>query len=196
MTRTIYLCSSNKGKLREFALAAKETPFTAEILPCLAGISPPEETGTTFKENSRLKAMYYAAFTGELVLADDSGLAVDALGGAPGVYSARYAGAGASDNENNRLLLKKMEGVSNRSARFVCAVTVAQQGAVIADATGTVEGSILHQATGADGFGYDPVFFYPPFAKSFGEVGDEKKLEVSARGKALRAVFRTLLGSA
>lgn len=185
----VYACSSNPGKLKDFRLAANELGCTDAILsplPGLADVKPPAETGRTFEENASQKALYYSQFTGETVLADDSGIEVDALGGAPGVYSARYAGIGATDEANNRLLLRNMDGIANRRARFVCAIALAQRGRTRHVVRATVEGDILTSARGTGGFGYDPLFYYPPFDCSFGELDDARKFSVSHRGAALR----------
>jgi XTP/dITP diphosphohydrolase len=130
-----------------------------------------------------------------LLFADDSGLEVDALGGAPGVYSARFSGAGATDESNNRLLLEKLRGVDDRRARFVCAIALVDNGRVTGVYTGSVEGIILDAPRGAGGFGYDPLFYYPPFGCTFGEVEGERKFAVSHRGQALRAMLHALLDS-
>jgi XTP/dITP diphosphohydrolase len=188
----LYACSSNKGKLAEFALAADEAGMSGiEILPLpeLRSIDPPEETGATFEENAALKALYYSQFTAEPVFADDSGLEVDALGGEPGIYSARYAGADATDSSNIDLLLRNLRTSLNRHARFVCAIAVAQGGTLRTTATGMVEGEILDEPRGQNGFGYDPVFFYPPLQASFGQIPPATKFSVSHRGNALRAFF-------
>jgi len=187
---TVYACSSNPGKLREFALAAPGV--CVETLPNLSTIAPPEETGTTFEENARLKAVYYSAFTPELIFADDSGLEVDALAGAPGVHSARYAGPNATDAENNALLLHNLGNQARRSARFVCVIALARLGQVVQTFPGSVNGEILHAPRGAGGFGYDPLFFYPPFGCSFAELVPEQKFAVSHRGNALRSLARYL----
>jgi XTP/dITP diphosphohydrolase len=192
---TIYACSSNPGKLREFRLVATEVGLAEFELPPLPGlkeITPPAETGVTFEENASEKALYYSQFTSEMVLADDSGLEVDALNGAPGVYSARYAGIGASDAANNSLLLENMRDRQDRTARFVCAIALARQGQVIHCVRGTVEGELLDSAQGRNGFGYDPLFFYPPFGCSLAELEDARKFSVSHRGNALRAAFAWL----
>ena len=188
----VHLCSSNPGKLREFALAAAGTRLTVEPLPGLQQIAPPEENGITFGENAVDKALYYSQFSDGLVLADDSGLEVDALHGEPGVLSARYAGKGASDEENNALLLQRMKGLTARSARFVCVIAVARRGTPILTVHGVVEGEILRDPRGTGGFGYDPLFYYPALHRSFGELTPEEKLEVSHRGKALHAAFLRL----
>ena len=185
----IYACSSNAGKLSDFRLVASElglTHFTLEPMPGLADIKAPEETGHTFEENASEKALYYSQFATETVLADDSGLEVEGLGGAPGVYSARYAGAGATDEANKQLLLRNMAGMANRKAKFVCAIAIARKGQIQHVARGTVEGEILTAAQGTGGFGYDPLFYYPPFACSFGELDSARKFRVSHRGAALR----------
>jgi XTP/dITP diphosphohydrolase len=192
---TIYCASGNPGKLREFHLAGALLGIDIEPLPGLKSIVPPEETGSTFEENACLKAVYYSQFAPGLLFADDSGLAVDALGGAPGVISARYAGESATDDANNRLLLERLRGVEDRTARFVCVIALAEQGRVIRTFRGEVVGRILDEERGAGGFGYDPMFFYEPFGCTFGEVGDEKKFGVSHRGNALRMMLEFLSAS-
>ena len=139
-----------------------------------------------------MKAAYYSRFAPGPLFADDSGLEVDALGGEPGVYSARYAGAQADDQANNRLLLERLGDKSNRGGRFVCVIALAEAGEVRQTFRGEVEGEILHEARGPGGFGYDPLFYYPPFGCSFGEVDGEKKFDVSHRGKALRSLLNYL----
>jgi len=131
-----------------------------------------------------------------LLFADDSGLEVDALDGAPGVISARYAGPGATDAMNNALLLGNMRGRENRRARFVCVIALVNRGELLRTFRGTVEGEILEAPRGTGGFGYDPVFYYPPYARSLGEVSLEEKMAVSHRGQALKALFRYLAVSA
>lgn len=160
-----------------------------EPLPGLQSIAPPEENGRTFEENAVLKARYYSRYTSELVLADDSGLAVDALEGAPGILSARFAGPGASDTQNNDLLLSRLTGVKERAARFVCVIALAQRGATIETFRGEVAGELIKTTQGKGGFGYDPLFFYPPLNKTFAELTAEQKLTVSHRGRALRQLF-------
>jgi XTP/dITP diphosphohydrolase len=179
----IYCATTNPGKLIEFRRTLEVEP-----LPGLREIEPPEETGTTFEENAIQKAVYYSRFCDGLLFVDDSGLEVDALGGAPGVYSARYAGPDASDEENNRLVLEQMDGVGDRRARFVAVVALARGGELIRTFRGEVEGLLLAEARGGSGFGYDPLFFYPPFGCTFGEAEVERKLEVSHRSRALRAM--------
>jgi XTP/dITP diphosphohydrolase len=192
--------TSNAGKLAELLRAFEEEgagsgfemAFEIASLAGIHDIRPPEETGATYEENARLKAIYYSQFTGDAVLTEDSGLEVAALGGAPGVRSARYAGEGASDEENNALLLRAMAGIEERSAQFVSTVAVAQRGVVLAVSRGMVAGLILTAPQGRNGFGYDPLFFYPPFGRTFGEVDSERKFQVSHRGNALRSLVRAL----
>lgn len=189
---TSYCATSNPGKLREFRLAAAQAGVQVEPLPGLAAIPPCEETGVTFGANAILKAEYYGPLAPGLLFADDSGLEVDALGGAPGVYSARFAGPGATAEGNNRLLISRMRGVLNRAARFVCVIALVDGAQLVATFRGVVEGEILDAPRGPHGFGYDPLFYYPPFGCSFGEALPERKLTVSHRGAALRALFDEL----
>ena len=199
MKRPLYACSTNAGKLREFALACTQwgsNHWNVEPLPGLKEITAPEETGETFEANAILKALYYSSATTEFVFADDSGLAVTALNGAPGVRSARFAGPGATDEANNQLLLDLLTEVDNRSAHFVCVLALARQGQLVNTFRATVEGEILQKtSSGAHGFGYDPLFFYPPYQRSFADVSPEQKLQVSHRGQALRQLFAYLQGS-
>jgi XTP/dITP diphosphohydrolase len=191
----IYCATGNAGKLREFRLAGELLGIDIEPLADLKSTKAPEENGATFEENARLKAAYYSRFAPDPLFADDSGLEVDALGGEPGVYSARYAGVHATDEANNRLLLERLGDRPNRRGRFVCVIALAEGGEVRQTFRGEVEGEILREARGPDGFGYDPLFYYPPFGCSFGEVDGEKKFDVSHRGKALRALLSWLAGS-
>jgi XTP/dITP diphosphohydrolase len=187
----VHACSTNSGKLRELTLATEETrcpDLRLELLPGLDHISAPEETGLSFEENAAIKALHYSAFSSEIVLADDSGLEVEALNGAPGVHSARFAGPGSTDADNNELLLRRLHNSEERSAQFVCVIALARAGRILMTARGTVKGEILHAVRGEHGFGYDPLFYYAPFGCSFGEVDRERKFAVSHRGQALRKV--------
>src|SRR5262249_33654557 len=148
-----------------------------EPLAGLKSIAAPEENGATFEENALIKAAYYSRFAPGPLFADDSGLEVDALNGEPGVWSARFAGPGATDAANNRLLLERLGDNPHRKARFVCAIGLAEGGGVRATFRGVVEGEILREPRGPGGFGYDPLFFYPPFGCSFGEVDGPKKFD-------------------
>ncbi len=181
----IIAATKNKNKLREFG----EILTGFEIISQEdAGVDlDVEETGTTFEENSFLKAKAIYDATGIAAIADDSGLCVDALGGAPGVYSARYGGEGYDDKGRVQLLLKNMENIpdSERSARFVCAITLVSDKGIIT-ARGECEGKIDYAPKGENGFGYDPVFFVEEFGKTTAEISPEQKNAISHRGKALR----------
>jgi len=185
---TLYCATGNAGKLREFRLAAGE----GIEIEGLTGIAAPEETGSTFEENAAEKAIYYSRFAPGILFADDSGLEVDALGGAPGIYSARYAG---SDAANNERILREMAGIANRKARFVSVIALAETGRLVQTFRGEVGGEILHAPQGSGGFGYDPLFWYPPFGCSLAEVEAERKQTVSHRGKALAAMLAWLESS-
>jgi XTP/dITP diphosphohydrolase len=190
--KRLYCATGNAGKLREFRLAATLAPVEIEILPGIRDLQPCVEDGATFEENAILKARHYGEHSPGLLFADDSGLEVDALGGAPGVYSARYSGAHATDEANNRLLLENLRSMQDRTARFVCVIALIDRGRLHGTFRGTVEGRIIDDARGGGGFGYDPLFYYPPFGCTFGEASDEQKLSVSHRGQALLAMLRSL----
>ncbi len=187
----IWLASSNPGKLRDFAGMAPA--LEVALLPGFARLPPVVEDGDSFAANARKKAAEYsrASSSEEWVLADDSGLEVAALDGAPGIYSARFAGEGASDEENNALLLRRLEGVPSerRQAAFVCVLAVARQGQVAATFTGRAEGTILNAERGSNGFGYDPLFYSPAAGCGFGELTAEAKAGFSHRGQAARALL-------
>jgi XTP/dITP diphosphohydrolase len=188
----LYACSSNPGKLLEFTFTAQHAlcgRYDVLPLPGLGQLTAPQEDATTYQENSAHKALYYSAFTSELVFADDSGLEVEALEGVPGVHSARFAGPGASGSENNALLLAKLAGVADRRARFVTSISLARRGNVLHTTTGTAEGAILSEARGSLGFGYDALFLFPPLGRTFAELGDAEKFAVSARGEAFRRLL-------
>ena len=184
----LVVATGNAGKLAE--CAAFLTPAGYEVLDLAAipDAAPVEETGSTFEENARLKAEAYSLHTPHLVLADDSGLEVDALGGAPGVHSARYGGPELSDPERCTLLLAELSGVpdAERTARFRCVLAVARAGRTLATFDGVVDGVLLRAPRGANGFGYDPIFFHPPSGRAFAELPGEEKQQVSHRGQALR----------
>ena len=189
---TLYCATGNAGKLREFRLAGERFAIETVPLPGLAAIPPCPEDGQTFEENAIRKALYYGARASGPLFADDSGLEVEALGGAPGVYSARFAGENATDTANNLRLLEKLHGVTDRRARFVCVIALTEPGAAPRTFRGTVEGEILREPRGAGGFGYDPLFYYPPFGCSFGELAADLKFDISHRGQALAALFAHL----
>jgi XTP/dITP diphosphohydrolase len=202
----ILIATSNAGKLRDFAAAAAVYGVDIACLPGFKALPEAVEDGLTFEANARKKSEHYSRYApGELVLADDSGLAVDALGGAPGVYSARYAAmetaaamAGEdADVANNALLLRKLEGVADasRTGRFVCVLSLARDGLEVASFHGEALGRILHAAQGCGGFGYDPLFCFPALGKSFAELTAEEKAAVSHRGAALRKMLEWARGN-
>jgi XTP/dITP diphosphohydrolase len=191
--RRLVVATTNRGKLREIERLLGGIPFSLVNLADSPDLAPPEETGRTFAENARLKALYYARHTGQLTVAEDSGLEIDALGGAPGVESARFGGAGSSYPEKftsvyDALRARKADA---SAARFVCALALAKDDAVLFETRGTVEGSIAPEPKGTGGFGYDPIFYYPPFGCTLAEAGD-RKAEVSHRAKAF-SKLRTYL---
>jgi XTP/dITP diphosphohydrolase len=189
----LYCATGNPGKLREFQLAAQLEKVNIEVVPGLTDIPAPDESGKSFETNAMLKAKYYSRFAPGPVFCDDSGLEVDALGGAPGVYSARYAGEPFDDQRNNELLLAKLAGIYNRTARYVCVIAVARNGEPGEMARGEVEGEILTEGRGTNGFGYDPIFYYPPFGCTFGQAEPARKHQVSHRAAAFRKLLRVLL---
>ncbi len=208
MALRLFAATTSAGKLRDFRTAARAFALDLDSLPGLAAIPAPEENGDTFLANAALKAVYYSRLApGELVLADDSGLEVDALGGAPGVRSARYAAdAGlidspdACDNTdvwNNTLLLQRLDGIppALRTARYHCTLVAARDSLVVQVADGAVEGVILDAPRGTGGFGYDPVFFLPALGKTMAEIDLETKLGLSHRGRALAALLPKLLSA-
>ena len=184
----VYCATTNAGKLKEFRKAAEIAECEVEVVPGLGEIPVPDETGETFEANAILKAEYYGAYLKGLLFADDSGLQVDALGGAPGVHSARYAG-GAGDAANNALLLKNLAGVENRTARFVSVIALVADGRLVRTFRGTVDGRIATEQSGPHGFGYDPLFYYEPFGCTFGEADLGRKAHVSHRANALKLMF-------
>ena len=198
----LLVATTNPGKFREVSAFLKNLPLKIVSLADLFDPPAVTEDGATFEENAVKKARALAEFSGLLTLADDSGLEVDALNGAPGIYSARYAGAECDDTKNNEKLLSKLRSVSEekRSARFVCALALCSPGSKkIADWTvrGVCEGRIAFSLQGTHGFGYDPLFFYPPMNKTLGEIERDTKSTVSHRGKALNRLaieLRDLLG--
>ena len=185
--RTLVVATTNQGKLKEIAKLLDGAPVRLSTLADFPSVAAPEETGRTFAENARLKALFYSRHTGELTVAEDSGLAIDALGGAPGIESARFGGVDSSYPEKFALIYDALarQKASDRAARFVCALALARNGEVIFETRGTVEGEIAAEPRGTGGFGYDPIFFYPPFACTLAEAGPRKE-QVSHRGQAFR----------
>jgi XTP/dITP diphosphohydrolase len=188
----LYCATGNAGKLREFRMAADSTRVEIELLPAYRQLPVAVEDGATFEENAIKKALHYGPHAGGLLFADDSGLEVEALGGAPGVYSARFSGPQATDESNNRLLLERLRGAANRKARFVCAIALVEGERVVGVYHGAVEGVILEEARGSGGFGYDPLFYCPAFGCTFGEATGEQKWSLSHRGQAVRAMLASL----
>jgi XTP/dITP diphosphohydrolase len=202
MELRLYVATSNLGKLRDFRAAAQAHSLAIDSLPNLEEIPAPEEDGDTFEANATRKASYYSRFDRRvLVLADDSGLEVDALGGAPGVRSARFAADSglvdspdANDNTdvwNNMVLLQKMSEIpyARRTARYRCVLAVARDGAILHTAEGSVDGIVLDAPRGTGGFGYDPLFYLPDLDRTMAEVDLVTKLSISHRGRALRALL-------
>lgn len=191
MMRTIYLASNNPGKLREFAQAAASVGIDVQLLPGMESLPVCIEDGSTFEANARKKALYYSRFTESPVFADDSGLCVDALGGAPGVFSARFAGLDADDEANNQKLLSELAGypLRKRSAYYACVIALAQREHILTMVEGRANGVIQNEPRGAGGFGYDPYFFYPPLGKTFAELSVNDKFQVSHRGEAFRGLL-------
>jgi len=192
--RKLYLASGNAGKLKEFQALGEACGknWQLELLPDYAKFRGFEESAPTFAENAAGKAFYYSPRSDGIVFADDSGLVVPALDGAPGVLSARYAGPEASDQQKIAKLLFEMKGLegADRNAYFVCVIAAVRSGRAVAVVSEKVDGEILEAPRGSDGFGYDAVFFFPPLRKTFAELRTEEKSQHSHRGKA----FRRLLG--
>jgi len=190
----LVLATLNPHKGRELAALLGAVPFQIKLLSEFPDARLPEETGQTYAENALVKARTAARLTGALALGDDSGLEVDALGGAPGLHTARFGGPGLTDRGRWELLLERLRDVppARRTARFRCVIALAgpARGEQVVD--GVVEGVIAAAPRGSGGFGYDPVFFYPPLGRTFGEISDEDKQRVSHRGKALAAARRLL----
>lgn len=197
----ILVASSNPGKVKEYEALA--TAFGAAgcvqlaLFPNFAALPAFAETDPTFAENAAGKALHYSRLAEDAVMADDSGLCVHALGGAPGVHSARYAGAGARDAARVQKLLAELaakgaQAPEQRRAHFVCVLALAQQGRALAVVSARADGWILHEPRGTGGFGYDPVFFYPPLGKTFAELLREEKNLHSHRGKAFRRLLEVI----
>lgn len=195
-SRKLFLASGNAGKLKEFRALAQAPGggWQLELLPGFAGLPEFEESASTFAENAAGKALYYSRQSDGIVFAEDSGLVVPALGDAPGVLSARYAGPGAGNEQKIAKLLAEMRALagSERSAYFVCVIAAVRQGRALAVVSEKVDGEILQKPRGTDGFGYDPVFFFPPLGKTFAELRPDEKSLYSHRGKAFRRLLDVL----
>jgi XTP/dITP diphosphohydrolase len=198
----LFLASSNPGKLAEYcalarsveAESSRESAIAMDLLPGFESLPLFEENAPTFAENAAGKALHYSRLCEGLVFADDSGLVVPALGGAPGVLSARFAGPGASSAERNAKLLHELQGKNEREreAYFVCAIALAERGRAKAIVTARVDGEILEAPRGTQGFGYDPVFYVSELGKGFAEISAEQKNEFSHRGRAFRKLLAFL----
>jgi XTP/dITP diphosphohydrolase len=186
----LVLATRNKGKIRELTELLAEYPVKLKNLDHFGPLPPVREDGRTFEENAYKKAFETASALGLPALADDSGLVVEALQGLPGVHSSRYAGDGATDEKNNRKLLFEMRGKTNRKAAFVCVLAIAVPTGPALIYEGRAEGLILEEPRGEGGFGYDPLFYYPPLNRTFAELAPEEKNRVSHRGKALQELRR------
>ncbi len=185
LDRPIVLATRNRGKMREFKRLLTGFPVEVKSLEDFGPIPPVVEDGETFEDNAVKKARHTARVLGLPAIADDSGLEVAALQGAPGVRSARYAGETAVDHENNVKLLDALKGVENRKARFVCVLAIAVPRGPALIYEGVCDGQIARKMTGNNGFGYDPIFYYPPLGRTFAELSGDEKNMVSHRGKAL-----------
>ena len=187
---TLVIATSNLGKLDEFKEMFKDVPVTLKCLADYPQMVPLNENGRTFAANAKIKATYYARNLKEYCLADDSGLEVKALDGAPGVRSARFAGEEATDKENNDLLLQQMKFQITRTCRFRCALAVANpNGKIVGEADGSCEGMLLHEPLGDNGFGYDPLFWSTELHKGLGEATADEKNKISHRGKAVKKLI-------
>ncbi len=195
MTVRILLATSNPGKLREYRELAAGTTLEIEPLPNFRDFPAFDESAPTFAENSAGKALNYSRFTSEIVLADDSGLVVPALGGAPGVLSARYAGPNATGADCVRKLLREMAGKTGdeRHARFVCVITIARHGRAVGIVSDRAEGIIASEPRGSGGFGYDPIFCFPDGLRTYAEASADEKNLASHRGRAFRRLMDVLI---
>ncbi|HEX6212825.1 MAG TPA: RdgB/HAM1 family non-canonical purine NTP pyrophosphatase [Methylomirabilota bacterium] len=192
----LVVATLNRAKGRELLALLGDVPHELLLLADVPGAALPEETGATYQENALIKARAAMRATGATALGDDSGIEVDALGGAPGLHSARWGGEDLDDAGRNALLLQRLRGVpaERRTARYRCVIAVVEPGGRERVVEGTVEGRITEAPHGSGGFGYDPLFFYPPFGCTFGEVTAAAKHRVSHRGAAARAARALLTG--
>ena len=190
----LLVATTNQDKLREIRSLLAGVDVELLTLRDLPAIAEPEETGDTFQENARLKARYYAAASGLMTIAEDSGLVIDSLDGEPGVRSARFLRTDASYAERFDVILRRLaeHPERGRAARFLCAVTVVEDDRILFETVGTIEGEIADAPRGRGGFGYDPIFFYPPYGTTLAEVSEDAKLAVAHRGDAFRAVAEWL----
>ena len=191
----LLLATTNQGKTREIKSFLQALPLEILSLDDLGDFELFSEKGRTFDDNARGKSLFYSQNWGGLTLAEDSGLEIEALGGEPGVLSARYSGPQATDEKNNRKVLERMKEVpeERRKARFVSCLVLSRKGEVIKEIKESVEGRIAFKKKGTCGFGYDPLFYYPPLRRTFAELLPEEKNEVSHRGRALKKLKEFLL---
>lgn len=191
---TVIIATGNKGKAKEFEKLFQLLGMTVKTLQDFPELEEVEETGTTFEENARLKAETIAKQLGVRVIADDSGLEIDALGGRPGIFSARYAGIEKNDEANIDKVLQELENVqeSERTARFCCALAMAEPARETVMVFGTCEGRILHERRGTNGFGYDPIFYVPEEGKTMAELPSEHKNKISHRARAIAKLEKIL----
>jgi len=189
---SLLIATTNPGKVREIRGILDGIPVELKTLDDFPGIVEPEETGTTFGENARLKARYYSARTGLPAVADDSGIEIDALDGAPGIHSARWHGGHYPTKFAVIYRELAAQGLATSNARFVAHIAVADGDRILFEATGVVEGEIAPEPRGSHGFGYDPIFFFPPYRCTLGQVEGAKKAAVSHRGKAFRQLRKWL----
>ena len=192
----LLIATTNPGKLREIRGILEGAPIELLSLDAFPGIEEPEETGATFADNARLKAIYYAQKTGLPAVADDSGIEIDALDGGPGVQSARWQGHDYPTKFAAIYRVLDAKGLATSPARYVAHISVAEGMRVVFEAVGTVKGEITRDPRGTQGFGYDPIFFYPPYGCTLGEVDGERKAAVSHRGHAFRELRAWLVGDA
>jgi XTP/dITP diphosphohydrolase len=201
----LFFASANPGKLREFQTAARPHGIEIQVLPRFCQLEACIEDGATFEENARKKALHYSMYSPGMVFADDSGILVDALGGAPGVFSARFAGPNATDDENNQKLLAELRRLEvrppgsgltpdslQRAAHYVCVLALARQGTILTVVEGRADGLIIDAPRGSGGFGYDPYFLFPPLGRTFAELTPDQKFAVSHRGEAFRKLLAHL----
>ena len=188
----IVVATTNAHKVSEICNIFSNLPYSIESIKKYVTVRAPEETGATFEENAKLKALYYSSKIPQLTVAEDSGLEIDGLDGAPGIHSARYPGV-TYQEKFRRIYAQLLErGLTTSPARFICAVALAQNQRIIFESQGVIEGRIAEQPAGIEGFGSDPIFFYPPFSRTLAELTPKQKSRVSHRGQAFRTLHEYL----
>ena len=188
----IVVATTNAHKVSEICDIFSNLPYTIESIKKYVTVRAPEETGTTFEENAKLKALYYSSKIPQLTVAEDSGLQIDGLDGAPGIHSARYPGVTYQEKFRRIYTQLHERGLTTSSARFICAVALAQNQKIVFESRGVIEGRIAEQPVGTEGFGYDPIFFYPPFSRTLAELTPKQKARVSHRGQAFKTLHQYL----